>query len=494
MPFKGINSVDFGHIAAEEEASNLQKYFIKTKEYEDVLSNHHKILVIGRKGSGKSAIYVALRDDLPRINKSVVVEALSLQDYPWETHKKIRDTGVPNNQSYIKSWKYIIWVIIAKRILNYSAPRKWRLTDYLWWSRLFNENTRYIYRFLKTNYGSIAPSFTEIIKHRFHKIKSISFLGIEIGGSDDEAQKPIDFIIDIINTLQCRIISLLSTKIEYFILFDQLDLGWDNSEETKQLMIGLILAARDIVRAVEQKNKKLHIIIFLRSDIYETLRFEDKNKLSSDVIELRWNDERLKNLASKRIEATANGTWEDVFTNDTMRQKSSQLSYITRRTMLRPRDMIQYCVFAKNKAIEANKNAINNDNIYDAERPYSEYMRKEIQDECNALEIKIDSLFGVIQGNQNTRITTEEFYQACRNKGIENIDRSLELLIELSVLGVHRAGGKQGGSRFVYKYQETFWDKLEPNVNLAVHPSLKHTLSLSEKRKPNRNEEQEDED
>jgi Cdc6-like AAA superfamily ATPase len=76
MPFQGVAKVNFGHIAAEEEVANLQRYFIETEEYEKVKADTHKILVTGRKGSGKSAIYLALRDYLPQKDKKVVVEAL----------------------------------------------------------------------------------------------------------------------------------------------------------------------------------------------------------------------------------------------------------------------------------------------------------------------------------------------------------------------------------------------------------------------------------
>ena len=144
----------------------------------------------------------------------------------------------------------------------------------------------------------------------------------------------------------------LSSDKEYYLLFDQLDIGWDFSDETKQLLIGLILAARDVVRAAEGAGKQVHVVVFLRSDIYEPLRFEDKNKISPSVVELRWNEQRLRELVSKRIDASANGTWEDVFTGDQMRSRVSQLSYIVKRTMLRPRDMIQFCVHAKTAAIE----------------------------------------------------------------------------------------------------------------------------------------------
>jgi hypothetical protein len=306
---------------------------------------------------------------------------------------------------------------------------------------------------------------------------------VEISTQPDENRfQKLSRSMNVVNKeLSSRILNLLNSKNKYFILFDQLDLGWDNSEETKQLMIGLVLAARDIVRSAASQGKKLHIVMFVRSDIYETLRFEDKNKIAPDVVELRWDANRLKDLVSKRIEVSANGTWDHVFTGDSMRQQVSQLSYMSRRTMLRPRDMIQYCVFARDRAVEAKKLKIDRQSIYDGERPYADYMRKEIQDESRALPIRIDDLFNIIQEIHSNRIRRDEFLERCRAKGLDS-DQALKILIDLSVLGVYRAGGHEGGSTIVYKYQASPWESLEPSALLAVHPSFKHALSLIEAR------------
>jgi hypothetical protein len=260
-----------------------------------------------------------------------------------------------------------------------------------------------------------------------------------------------------------------------------MDLGWDNTEETKQLMVGLILAARDIVRAAESQKKKIHIILFLRSDIFETLRFEDKNKISPDVVELRWDEDRLKTLASKRIETSAEGVWEDVFTGEPMRQQLSQLNYIVRRTMLRPRDMIQYCVCAREVAVHLGKHKIDKDSIYQAERPYSDYMRKEIQDESKALSMSIDALFGIVQEIRSDRVRKDDFLRQCESKKLDG-ESALRMLIDLSIFGVYRTGGRERGSTIVYKYQALPWETLDPSPLLAVHPSLKHAFSLTESR------------
>ena len=489
MTYQGLTAVQLGHIAAEEEAKELQKYFIETEQYSEVLSDSRKIMVIGRKGSGKSAIYVALRDYLPQRNRDVIVEALSLQDYPWEVHKRIKDAGVPAELSYVNSWKYIMWVLLAKKAISYSQVSRWKLYDSKWWRRRFDSNYRYLHGFLKQNYGSVSPSFVELLADRARRVRSIQLkdFSIDMEAPGDDSYERLSRSINTVNReIQSRILEILSHNKQYYLLFDQLDLGWDGSEETQRLLIGLILAARDVVRATDNKAKDVRVVVFLRSDIHETLRFEDKNKIEPDVVELRWDAQNLQQLVSKRVDASANGAWEDVFTGDRMRQQLSQLSYIVKRTMLRPRDIIQFCVYAKDNALALGKERIDKDSIYEAERHYSDYMRKEFQDECKASLPEIDNMFELIKEIGLDRIERNKFLEACGAHGITDGESALRQLIGLSILGVHKSGGRSGGSRIQFRYQTSTWDRLEPTARLTVHPSLKHALGLVEHREKRR--------
>jgi energy-coupling factor transporter ATP-binding protein EcfA2 len=180
MTYQRLSTVEFGHIAAEDEADALQRYFIETEEYSDVVYDKGKILVIGRKGSGKSAIYVAVRDYLPKRDKRVIVDALTLQDYPWEVHKRVRDAGVPAEQAYVNSWKYIVWALLAKKLLGFSQPARYKFLDPLFWKLILNANRKYLHRFLKQNYGSAAPSFVELIADRARQVRSLRIQDVEV--------------------------------------------------------------------------------------------------------------------------------------------------------------------------------------------------------------------------------------------------------------------------------------------------------------------------
>jgi len=411
----------------------------------------------------------------PQEDDGAVVEALTLQEYPWEIHKRVRDTGLPAELAYVSSWKYIVWVLLAKKVLSFGEPARYRLVDPLFWRSIFNANIRYLRRFLRQNYGSIAPSFVELIADRARRIRSLKVKDFELGA--DEGEDPSQRLgrsINFLNlALQDHVLAILLRERRYYLLFDQLDLGWDGTEETKQLLIGLIIAARDVMRAAEKAGKRVRVVLFLRSDIYESLRFEDKNKLSPSVVELRWNERRLKQLVSKRIEVSANGTWEDVFADQCIMEGKPQLDYIVERTMLRPRDMIQFCVCARDAALRLGRDRVDSESIVEACRPYSDYMRREIQDECKASAVEVDGLLAVLQEIGQERFTKRQFAKACKSRGIDDRDSAMRQLLNLSVLGVCRSS-----SRVMYRYQATPWDRLDPTEELVVHPSLKYALGL----------------
>jgi len=411
---------------------------------------------------------------LPYTDRGAVVEALTLQEYPWEVHKRVGDAGFPAELAYVSSWKYVLWVLLAKKALSFDEPARYRLVDPVFWRMIFNANCRYLRRFLRRNYGTVSPSFAELIADRAGRVREIKVKGFQVKADADvdPTQRLVHSINFLNRALQDHILVILPHKKRYYLLFDQLDLGWDNTEETKQLLIGLILAARDVVRAAEKAGRRIRVVLFLRSDIYESLRFEDKNKLSPSIVELRWDKRRLQQLVSRRIEASAGGTWGDVFTEKPMEGKS-QLDYIVERTMLRPRDMIQFCICAQGAALRLGQEVIDNESIREACLPYSDYMRKEIQDECKAAGVDVDDLLMVLQEIGRERFDQRQFGRACRTQGVSDSKAALQQLIDLSVVGLCR-----GGSGVVYRYQANPWDQLDPTEELVVHPSLRYVLGL----------------
>ena len=81
-----LKKIDFGHIAAEADP-NLISYFLETDSYKRIFSGE-RMYVVGRKGTGKSAIYLTIEKlEDPYLE----VSGLTFDDYPWQIHNKIKD-------------------------------------------------------------------------------------------------------------------------------------------------------------------------------------------------------------------------------------------------------------------------------------------------------------------------------------------------------------------------------------------------------------------
>lgn len=69
------------------------------------------------------------------------------------------------------------------------------------------------------------------------------------------------------------------------VIIDQLDENWMHGEiaEYSKILVNLILCAQNINNS-EIYTDKLKVVVFLRADIYETLRFNDKTRSTKTVL------------------------------------------------------------------------------------------------------------------------------------------------------------------------------------------------------------------
>jgi hypothetical protein len=302
---------------------------------------------------------------------------------------------------------------------------------------------------------------------------------------------------------QRTILSCLNPEHRYFIAFDQLDLGFDrNSEEYASRLIGLLLASRDINLAARQSGIKLFVVIFLRDDIYDCLHFEDKNKMTENLISLiEWDTARtkstLKALMERRFSILlgmppgAPVTWEDVF-NEHREMPGHQTKYehMRDRTYLRPRDFIKFanCALAKYKERNGSETGaddaakIDNVDVHNARVEFSEYLLREIDDEVHTHMPNYDQELDVLRALGKWQFEQAEFEEAYRAQqpGVALPARDvLEKLYEFSFIGFYRAGGRGfGGSEYMFKYREPR-TRFDPTATrFRIHPGLIEVMGL----------------
>ncbi len=298
---KAIRDVStFGGIDAD--ADSLLDTCFQNHEAYLAAKEHKHFLIIGRKGSGKTAIFRKL---ITERAPDLFALGHTFAEYPWNHHDAQANMGVPEEERYVNSWKYLILLTTSKILLNqdHSQP----------WNDAAAESLQKIESFVVDSYGSRDPDVTQLFNPgkslRINPTLKIALGPLEAGVSVERisvANLP-NVVVDLNRTVSDAVIAALNPENSYHICFDQLDLGFSVTEpKYAQRLTGLILAARDLSQRAKAAGKKLSVDIFLRDDIYQLLKFEDKNKLSeSTMSRIEWDgpstEWTLRNLMAKRF-------------------------------------------------------------------------------------------------------------------------------------------------------------------------------------------------
>jgi hypothetical protein len=281
----------FGGVAAESD-NLLKEAFEDHHAYLEARA-HSKFLILGRKGSGKSAIFQKITNDLSSENLTL---GLNFDDYPWHYHGRQKEEGVPSEQCYLRSWEYLIYMALARVLFGHAdltsltgaAPDSWKqITD-----------------FIEDTYGSTNPELTQIFSPSY-ALKVRGELGINwkiLQGKISGERIPIEFLpivfSDINKNVLGKIVNVIPKDINIYICFDGLDLGASlSAEDYEQRLMGLLQAARRVNKSLKDAEKNASIILFLRDDIYRRIKFEDKNKITTESsVTIRWNAATLQRL------------------------------------------------------------------------------------------------------------------------------------------------------------------------------------------------------
>lgn len=282
----------FGDVAAEQDDAVLS-YFLKTEAVDEIESGK-TLLVLGRKGSGKTALAKYFSES----RGTYASNSISLRDYPWNLHKERRNLGASEIESYVSSWRYLV----AVRAISFLLSK----CD----GKFTTDSQRSSYNFLSDNYGGVNPSLQDILMPKKLKLTKVSFnpsvMGNAIGGvlfeqANGGIAPEVDVLTDVILDNARTMANQLNLK-RVFLHFDELDQGLSTLDEQYHSMIaGLVLASRQIVND-NKGTAQICPVVYLRTDIWDELRFSDKNKISqSSAIFLEWDPDSLLDVVNQRI-------------------------------------------------------------------------------------------------------------------------------------------------------------------------------------------------
>lgn len=471
-----ISDVDFGVLDAESE-TNLAGYFVDTGVLSKLASGQRQFIV-GRKGAGKTALFRLATPESLQV--SVVVD-IEFDQYPWEFHKQLKQAGMMAESAYEASWRFLLLLMMAEE-----------------WAKVRGSDFQ---KTAKELIHKILPDpgrgFWSSLISRLRNPSKITLPGGGVLGKVNANLGTIDlgkedsaYAVGIMSSYLGALTSLAQTAYKSHpitIKVDRLDDGWDASPESQGLIIGELKAARAINQQFHEKGSAAPVITFLRSDIFEAVKFNDKNKMATNIERLDWTNDRLMDVLIRRITASLKvrpeNAWAAAFSEVEMRQRAKPQSYFIRRTMGRPRDVIAFAIHCKDVAIERGHNIVETSDIYEAEDKYSQHLLNELSDELHKQLPRFDDLIDTLRDVGRMTFVSEDWIEAARRRtpGITDTEarEQLVVLYDASVIGVARVGGSKGGSRHMFSYMASL-PRPDFSVRMQVHPGLKKGLQLKE--------------
>lgn len=486
----------FGSEDAEND-ENLSRFFYEAFIMESLLKGD-KSLVLGRKGTGKTAIYKYVKAKYIE-----TVSPMTFSEYPWNYHELYKNDQLSDREQYKQSWLLFFYIEFFKLICKNANK--------------FDEDTskeiKNLQKWLKKNYGSIDFTFKETLSPKSPKwILNFNpqVMGCGLGSISKEIQKSNNMnttLSKFINNFEC-VLKKFSEKTDksFYLLFDELDISYSSNDKNyENRLVGLLLANYTF------KNlnfKSFSTIVFLRNDIFQQIEFQDKRKIKDGVsINLDWaadsvNDPlSLKQMACKRIkEVCKTGTdnfernWNEVFEPSTIYKNQNKWSYFTDRSFYRPRDLIKIMnlsLKAAHQRLKVNPDSLDfiiNDDIRSIQKEYSIYLYDEIKDETHVKYPNFDKYLEILRSIHTISFTQEMYeinYKSIKQRypDIDSKEDILRILYEYGIIGFYKpGGGGAGGSEYCYIYKS--FQPFNPRAErFKIHMGFKEYLELIEEKK-----------
>lgn len=328
-----ISNIDWGRDDADLEP-RMAEFFLEPSDF-DKLRSGRKQVVIGRKGSGKTAIakqliYLFSTDSGPAVTCEI-----------RPTEELITSRLVPAFDSCTSQERRVIyehlWLrfVYEKLFAVIGASRNDRFTS----------GSFAVARDFALTRGLANPDLIELTAQKIANIASALHTDtIDFGKLIEKAKTELD-----ISQFEHHVRSIAndsSQKVAIRIFIDDLDHIWDNSQHTNDFFRGLFLARNRIARL---SPIRVACFLFIRNDMFENLMsdFMQSDK-EWDAFRIEWNqNDDLIEILEKRISAhyaASSSPLGDepfflVFPEKVKHTNTRE--WLVERSFRRPRDLIQ---------------------------------------------------------------------------------------------------------------------------------------------------------
>lgn len=423
-----IREIEFGKTDAFTELNVFgEDYFVSSfvsnaKYRIDEFLSGSRFLVLGKKGTGKSALLkylectfkkdecnlvfpIRFKSDIDQVSKDSFEEIVTKKD-DLAGEEKYDTSSIIDQPSYVLVWK----TFLINQIITRASAGEYCV---------FKETAEYqlLVSLLKCIYGESKTPTIVMPKIKRGSVELTAAFAERLSGAlkleleFDSRKKRINYA-----RISQKVYQLF-TQLEFvrspvYVLIDELELSVRNKHQFEKdvaLVRDLIIAIDDLNAACADAKMDIHIFAAIRSEVLRNVRsagYELTKPIEDRGIEINWfqkggnyTDNPLLKIVENKIHASeqmkgypvSNNVWEEYFGVEINGEETRK--YILNNSLYRPRDVVRMMT-AIHDQIDTEERFTQV--VFDkAQQVYSERMWNEIKDELRLSfsEEEVDAIF-----------------------------------------------------------------------------------------------------
>ncbi|WP_407866563.1 P-loop ATPase, Sll1717 family [Phyllobacterium phragmitis] len=484
-----LQALNIGDSRAENEMTTLGRYYMRTDQSERALRGEVN-LVVGRKGSGKTATLIRVRDKMRGDRRNIVVDLLPDGYQLIKLKEDILEYLTEGARQHLITafWEYLILLEVTYKLLEKDADTHRR-----------DHNLFQLYVDLKQAYEvedfSSEGDFSERLLNLSQRLTN----GYRSRfGKQDTQKLTAAAVTELLYThdlkkLRQKVSDYLNFKESVWILFDNLDKGW--STQGVDVIDAIVLrclvdAGRKLEREFQKAGHDLHCIVFVRNDVYDHLMRNSPDYGKELRAQVDWSDPDLlremfrlrlaSGLGADNANLEFEKIWREICVSHYQGEESS--AFLIDRTLMRPRNFIKLFNHCRGFATTLNHSRIEEDDIEKGVAAYSNDLREELNRELtDVMPYAKDLLYHFMDAQ--AVITRAELDGVLASAGIGTADYEdvIKFLLYYGVLGITASGQEH----FIYnvnydmKVLEVRIARSGANTRYIVNPAFWPGLGIS---------------
>ena len=317
----------FGDVRAEHDHEMLDKSFYESQNYRTLIEGRDRFIVVGRRGTGKSALtYCLSKDWMARKSSIIVIAPTEEQMIGIRPVAELFGNSVARIRTGIKlAWRYALLLEIA-----HMCEKNYKTAGEI---DKYNNLRIHLKNWVSRGLGPF-DRLRITLRERLHGITN-----------PENRIADLPTLLDIERVTEEVTALTKSLKRDIIVLIDRLDEGYEPDIIGVGIVDGIIYGTDEIRNSLRET---LQAIVFLRDNIFRAVQLEDRDfsrNLEGQVLRLHWDPEELFYMVCKRIRAAYSiqresdiKVWNEI-TGAELHGREG-FKHCLRLTLYRPRDVI----------------------------------------------------------------------------------------------------------------------------------------------------------